>query len=393
MKRNEDNKNAVGGQTPGGVREQLRRLEAAARELGFGALGIAPPDTAEATAFLDAWLEEGRHADMAWIVRGRDKRADLNRVLPGVRSVICLRTDYATEERSLDYLDATDRGDISCYGWNTDYHDLIEPRLKLLEDVLAELFPGCTTRRYVDTGPVPEKALAEQAGLGWIGKHTNLLTAGTGSWYFLSEILIDVALPYSTPAENHCDTCTACIDICPTGAIVAPYVLDARRCISYLTIENKGVIPLEFRRPIGNRIYGCDDCQIVCPWNERAVPTAEPAFQRRDETQQLIDLMQLDDAGFRARFRKSPVKRIKRRGLLRNVAVALGNSGDREAVPVLTQALGDAEPLIRAHAVWALGELLGEGAREVVLRQLEGESDPLVRAELDCLSGDGSEGI
>ncbi len=382
----EHSKNRVREQTTDDVRDKLRRLEETAQDLGFDAIGIAPADTSEAAEFFDHWLAQEFHADMAWLVRGRDKRADLNRVLPDIKSVLCLRTNYYTETRELDYLEDTGQGDISSYGWNTDYHDLIEPRLQKLEAVLAELFPGCTTRRYVDTGPVLEKALAEQAGLGWIGKHTNLLTAGVGSWYFLSEILVDVALPVSTPADNHCDTCTACIDICPTRAIVAPYVLDARRCISWLTIENKGVIPQEFRKALGNRIYGCDDCQIVCPWNEYATPTPEPVFIRRQETQRLLDLMRLDDEGFRARFRKSPVKRIKRRGLLRNVAVALGNSNDPEAVPVLTQALGDAEPLIRAHAVWALGELLGEAAHGLVRDEIGDESDPLVLAEIERLS-------
>lgn len=368
------------------ARGKINRLDKAARGLGFDALGIAPADTRDLMPSFDDWLEKGYHGSMAWLVRGRDKRADLNRVLPGIQSVICLRTNYQTQSRGLDYLDDPATGDITCYGWNLDYHDIIEPRLKELEAELAKLFPGCTTRRYVDTGPVPEKALAEQAGLGWIGKHTNLLSEGIGSWYFLSEILIDVTLPYSTAAENHCGPCTACIDICPTGAIVAPYVLDARRCISYLTIENKGMIPLEFRKALGNRIYGCDDCQIVCPWNEDAITTQEPAFQERTETRLLTELMRLDDAGFRERFRKSPVKRIKRRGLLRNVAVALGNSGDTAAIPVLKEALYDEEPLIRAHSIWALGELLGEEADSLVTQSLAGETDPDVILEIERLT-------
>jgi epoxyqueuosine reductase len=252
-----------------------------------------------------------------------------------------------------------------------------------LEACLAEVFPGCQTKSYVDTGPILEKPLAEKAGLGWIGKHTNLLTEGVGSYYFLSEILVDVALPPSEVAEDHCGTCTACIDICPTGAIVAPYVLDARKCISYLTIELKGAIPHEYRKALGNRIYGCDDCQIVCPWNSYAVATNEPAFQEREGVKRLIELMQLDDEGFRSRFRKSPVKRIKRRGLLRNVAVALGNSGQMEAVPVLTQALSDPEPLIRSHTVWALGELLGQGALRLFEQHLSGEVDAGVLAEIE----------
>ncbi len=237
----------------------------------------------------------------------------------------------------------------------------------------------------MDTGPVLEKPLAQKAGLGWIGKHTNLLTEGMGSWYFLSEILVDVDLPGSREAEDHCGTCRRCIDICPTGAIVAPYVLDSRKCISYLTIELKGVIPREYRKALGNRIYGCDDCQIVCPWNGYAVKTEEAAFHPRDGTRRLIDLIRLDEDGFRRRFRKSPVKRIKRRGLLRNVAVALGNSGRPEAVEPLVEALKDAEPLIRAHAVWALGELLQDRALERIRPPLANEPDPRVLDEVRVL--------
>ncbi len=375
--------------SPMAIRDKIGLLEDAARNLGFDAMGIAPSDTREIMPDFDAWLNNDYHGSMAWLVRGRDKRADLNHVLPGIQSVICLRTNYQTQTRSLNYLDDPVTGDITSYGWNLDYHDIIEPRLKALETELKKLFPGCTTRRYVDTGPVPEKPLAEQAGLGWIGKHTNLLTEGVGSWYFLSEILIDVTLPYSTAAENHCGPCTACIDICPTGAIVAPYVLDSRRCISYLTIENKGMIPLEFRKAMGNRIYGCDDCQIVCPWNEDATVTPEPAFHERTGTKRLTELLLLDDVGFRERFRKSPVKRIKRRGLLRNVAVAIGNSGDASAIPILKKSLQDTEPLIRAHVVWALGELLGTEAVSTIRNILSNESNPDVLEEIKRLPHPG----
>lgn len=367
-------------------------LREKARELGFDALGVAPPDPGEAGDRFLQWLDAGHDGDMAYLERGKAKRLDPALILPGVESILCLRTNYHTQAKSLDFLHAPQTGDISNYAWNIDYHDLIKPRLHQLEHFLWELFPGCHSKAYVDTGPVLEKPLAAKAGLGWIGKHSNLLTEGLGSYYFLSEVLIDVALPFSEPATNHCGTCTSCIDICPTAAIVAPYVLDARRCISYLTIELKGVIPLEFRRAIGNRIYGCDDCQIVCPWNSYAVTTDEPAFAERDGTRLLIDLMRLDEDGFRQRFRKSPVKRIKRRGLLRNVAIALGNSGDPEAIPVLTEALSDPEPLIRAHAVWGLGELLGDQAWSAVQGPLTGEADPAVQAEIDrlkCIDNQG----
>ncbi|MDH5789525.1 MAG: tRNA epoxyqueuosine(34) reductase QueG, partial [Nitrospinota bacterium] len=340
--------------------EKLDKIRLKALELGFEGFGVAPPDVGESGEWFQQWLAQNYDGEMAYIKRGEAKRLDLDLVLPGVKSVICLSTPYFTTPRTLDYLDEPETGDISNYALNLDYHDLIQPRLRQLEAYLVEVFPGCQTKGYVDTGPILEKPLAEKAGLGWIGKHTNLLTEGVGSYYFLSEILVDVALPLSEAAQDHCGTCTACIDICPTRAIVAPYVLDSRKCISYLTIELKGAIPHEFRKAMGNRIYGCDDCQIVCPWNSFAVATEEPAFQEREGVKGLIELMELDEEGFRSRFRKSPVKRIKRRGLLRNVAVALGNSGQMEAVPALTEALSDPEPLIRSHAVWALGELLGK---------------------------------
>ncbi|MDH5762664.1 MAG: tRNA epoxyqueuosine(34) reductase QueG [Nitrospinota bacterium] len=364
------------------IRKKLDKIRHKALELGFEGFGVALPDVAEAGERFQQWLDRNFHGEMHYMERGGAKRQDLDLVLPGVKSIICLSTPYFTAPRTMKFLEDSATGDISNYARNLDYHDLIQPRLRELEACLAEQFPGCSSKSYVDTGPVLEKPLAQRAGLGWIGKHTNLLTEGVGSYYFLSEILVDVALPSSEPAENHCGTCTACIDICPTGAIVAPYVLDSRKCISYLTIELKGAIPHEYRRALGNRIYGCDDCQIVCPWNSYAVATQEPAFQEREGTKILIELMQLDDEGFRARFRKSPVKRIKRRGLLRNVAVALGNSGFPEAVPVLTRALSDPEPLIRSHAIWALGELLGKRALETVEPLISGEMDALVLNEV-----------
>lgn len=367
------------------IPEKLEKIRQRALELGFDGFGVAPPDVGESGELFQQWLAQNFEGEMRYIKRGEAKRLDLDLVLPGVKSVICLSTPYFTTPRTLDYLKEPETGDISNYALNLDYHDLIQPRLRELEACLAEEFPGCQTKGYVDTGPILEKPLAEKAGLGWIGKHTNLLTEGVGSYYFLSEILVDVALPPSEAGQDHCGTCTACIDICPTEAIVAPYVLDARKCISYLTIELKGAIPHEYRKAIGNRIYGCDDCQIVCPWNSYAVATEEPAFQEREGVKGLIELMQLDDEEFRARFRKSPVKRTKRRGLLRNVAVALGNSGQLEAVPVLTEALSDPEPLIRSHAVWALGELLGTEVLEAVESCLLGETDVLVLNEVERL--------
>ena len=230
-----------------------------------------------------------------------------------------------------------------------------------------------------------EKPLAQSAGFGWVGKHTNLITENVGSYYFISEILVDVPLKVSEPSLDQCGTCRSCIDICPTKAIVAPYILDSRKCISYLTIELKGVIPLEFRKAMGNHIYGCDDCQIVCPWNSFAVKTDEESFRARDGSFQLIELMRLDDEAFRKRFKNSPVKRTKRRGLLRNVAVALGNSDDPFAVSPLIDALSDHEPLIRAHVVWALGELIGEKALPILNKNLKNEEEQIVKDEINLV--------
>ncbi|MFQ5450280.1 MAG: tRNA epoxyqueuosine(34) reductase QueG [Nitrospinaceae bacterium] len=362
--------------------QKVKSIEHAARDLGFDGFGIARPAIPRAVRRFKRWLGLGYEGEMAYMSRWTEKRSDPGNVLPGVQSVICLRTNYLTAEKNLDFLEDARTGDISLYALHEDYHEVISARLKTLEEKIVSEFEGCRTRGYVDTGPVLEKPLAQKAGIGWIGKHTNLLSEGIGSWYFLSEILADVWLPESAEAADRCGTCTRCIDICPTRAIVAPYVLDSRKCISYLTIELKGVIPVEFRKAIGNRIYGCDDCQIVCPWNSCAVKTPEEAFQEPPATRRLIDLIQLDDEAFRRRFRNSPIKRTKRRGFLRNVAVALGNSNDPEAVPPLIQALDDAEPLIRAHVVWALGELLREKALPVITRKLSGESDESVLTEI-----------
>ena len=364
------------------IKEKTMRIEQLARELGFDGFGVTGSVSRKGVERYKEWLNLDYEGEMVYMSRNVDKRSDLKMVFPGVKSVVCLRINYLTTDKSMEFVDDLDRGDISLYALNEDYHDVLIKRHRALEEKIKEEFHGCQTRVYIDTGPVLEKPLAQNAGLGWIGKHTNLITEDVGSYYFLSEILVDVALVESEPAVDRCGTCRSCIDICPTNAIVAPYVLDSRKCISYLTIELKGVIPLEFRKAIGNHVYGCDDCQIVCPWNSFAVKTDEEAFRERDGSRQLIELIRMDDEAFRKRFRKSPVKRTKRRGFLRNVAVALGNSGDLSAVPSLTDALSDHEPLIRTHAVWALGELLREKALPVLDENLADENEEMVKNEI-----------
>ena len=363
--------------------KKLESLNALAESLGFDGFGVASPQLDLAGERFGKWLDAGYDGEMFYIGRGEKKRKNPDLVLEGVKSILCFSTNYHTVEKDMSYVENRDTADISVYALNKDYHDTITPRLRQMEEKIQQEFEGCRTRIYVDTGPILEKPLAQQAGLGWIGKHTNLLTQGRGSWYFLSEILTDVDLPPSQPADDHCGTCRSCIDICPTDAIIAPYVLDSKRCISYLTIELKGVIPVEFRKAIGNRIYGCDDCQIVCPWNSYAVRTDEPDFQQKQDTLKLIDLIQINQEMFSRRFKGSPIKRIKRRGLLRNVAVALGNSGNTQAIPILLKVLDDEEPLIRAHVVWALGELAGPEVLPAIREKLNNESEKIVLAELE----------
>ena len=367
------------------VIEKTLRIERFAKELGFDGFGVTREVPAKSVEKYKNWLSLGYEGEMSYMRRNVEKRSDLDLVLSEVKSVVCLRTNYLTADKGMEFIHDKEYGDISLYALNEDYHDVLAQRHQKLEKKIKEEFSGCQTKPYVDTGPILEKSLAKNAGLGWIGKHTNLITENVGSYYFLSEILVDAVMEPSEPSLDKCGTCRSCIDICPTQAIVAPYILDSRRCISYLTIELKGVIPVEFRKAMGNHIYGCDDCQIVCPWNSFAVKTDEESFRARDGSFQLIELMRLNDEAFRKRFKKSPVKRTKRRGLLRNVAVALGNSGNLSAVGPLIDALSDHEPLIRAHVVWALGELLGKKALPILNKTLTNEEEDIVKNEINLV--------
>lgn len=328
-------------------------LIALTHELGFDLCRIAecapPPHAAE----FRAWLAAGRAGEMAWLERNEARRTDPQQVLPGARSVVVLGMNYWIDEGRMKN-DAKARGRIAHYAWGDDYHDVIEKKLWVLDEWLTAR--GGRQRCYVDTGPVLERDIAAVAGVGWQGKSTMLIHPKFGTWLFLSEILTTLEFAPDTPITDHCGKCTRCIAACPTGAITAPRQLDARRCISYLTIENKGAIPEEFRTAIGDRIYGCDDCLTACPWNRFAQTSRESTFAAREFVHgwALRDFLALDDDAFRLLFRKSPIKRIKRRGFLRNVCVALGNLGTRDDLPALEKAAQDPEPIIAEHAQWAL---------------------------------------
>ena len=367
-----------------------RILESASR-LGFDQCAFVNASPATTFEQYAAWLEHGYDAQMAYLARpdAVAKRQDPRRILPGIQTILTASLNYHTRPLPGALRDDPARGIIACYAWGTDYHDIMLPRLHQLAEVVAELTgQPASHRAYVDTGPLLERELAARAGLGFVGRNTNLIHPRLGSWLFLGEVLLSTEVPGTArpAAEGTCGQCTRCLEACPTAAFPQPYVLDARRCISYLTIELKGPIPRPFRAALGNRIFGCDICQEVCPWNRQfAQPTAEPEFQPGKDgmAPSLLELMALDETAFQRRFQGSPIKRAKRRGLLRNVAVALGNWGDPAAVPVLSQALSDAEPLIRGHAAWALGRIGSRQARGALEQRCAVEDDAWVREELD----------
>ena len=326
-----------------------------AREIGFDSCRIAqctPP--AHAHEFGE-WLNEGAHGEMHYMARAEEKRRDPQNILPGAKSIIVLGLNYFQGETPQSGVATAGR--IARYAWGDDYHELIEAKLRKIDNFLREF--GGEQKCYVDTGPILERDYAATAGIGWHGKSTMLIDEKLGTWFFLAEILTTLELPPDEPARDRCGTCERCINACPTGAITAPHTLDARRCISYLTIELKGAIPLELRPLIGDRIFGCDDCLDACPWNRFAKVSRETAFKARRSTTTfaLRDYLALSDSEFRNLFRNSPIKRIKRRGFLRNVCVALGNVGTREDLSALEQVAADPEPLISEHARWAIGQI------------------------------------
>ena len=360
----------------------------AAHAQGFEAIGVTRPDAIPlAAARLREFLSLGAHGDMDWMAANAERRADPRALWPQARSIVMLGLNYGPTDDPLAILNDRVRGGISVYARGDDYHDLIKPRLKTLGRWLIDQAGG-DIKVFVDTAPVMEKPVAAAAGVGWQGKHTNLLSRQFGSWLFLGAIFTTLDLPPDAAETDHCGNCGACLDICPTAAFPAPYRLDARRCISYLTIEHKGPIPREFREPMGNRIYGCDDCLAVCPWNKFAVAGREAKLAARETLRAplLADLVRLDDAAFRALFAKSPIKRIGSARFIRNVLIAIGNSGDASLADEAERLLGDEAPLVRGAAVWALGRL--DAARlERNAQKLEAESDPDVIAEWTAARG------
>ncbi len=390
------------------LKSLARALEREAARLGLAGVGICGPDSSAHMNVYEDWIGRGFHGEMGYLARGDsiDRRRDLRLTMDAVRSIVVVAQEYGQEDPP-GIPDDSSRGVVARYARGQDYHQVLKRRLQdLLEWLRAEARSlGVTDEvrgfAYVDTGPILERELGLRAGLGWFGKNTMLIDPKRGSYFFLGLLLLDLDLPRSAPfIQDRCGSCRACEGACPTGALLgrteggAP-LMDARRCISYLTIELKGPIPLELRPLMGNRIFGCDICQEVCPWNRKfGKPSEESAYESSLQTDgpNLVDLMAMSEEEFSIRFSGSPIKRAKRRGLLRNVAVALGNWGRREAVPALARALDDPEPLIRGHSAWALGQILarvgipGDGGFEVaeaLLFRLSVEKDPWVEEELE----------
>jgi epoxyqueuosine reductase len=408
------------------------KILARARELGFDAAGVAPAQPVPHAKFLDDWLARGFAGEMSYMARDTARRKDPRALLARAKSIIVVALNYCGGETAggggmEDFKDgqtekwkngceeewkrgkrtdakalppnppslqpSTPSGVIARYARGRDYHDLMRGKLDALAAFIREISSGATTKVYVDTGPLLERELAQQAGVGFVGKSTVLINRGLGTWFFLGEILTDLELEPDAPQKNLCGTCARCIEACPTRAIVAPFQLDSRRCISYLTIELKGPIPRDLRPLIGTRIFGCDDCLAVCPWNRFARLAHETAFQPLSigigegtgatlQIPDLLALLSLSEEEFGRVFANSPIKRVKRRGLLRNVCVALGNAGDPCAIPPLIHALQDPEPLVRGHAAWALGRLGRHEALETLTQAGACETDSIVREEI-----------
>ncbi len=353
-------------------------------ELGFDAIGFAPATLRdEARQGLAEFLDSGHHGDMGWLADRAAERGSPDVLWPEAKSVVVVGLNYGPPRDPLAPLERPERATVSTYARGRDYHDVLKKKLRVLARYMADELDG-DVKLFVDTAPVMEKPLGQAAGLGWQGKHTNLVSRHFGSWMFLGEICTTLELDPDEPGEDRCGACSRCLDICPTRAFPAPYRLDARRCISYLTIEHQGHIPREFREAMGNRIYGCDDCLAVCPWNKFAKPLTDPDLAWRLELvwPRLGDFVMLDESSFREVFSTSPVKRLGRDRFIRNVLIAIGNSGLADLAGRVRERLGDGSPLVRAMAVWALGRLLPKDEFEALAKEsLETETDKDVRNE------------
>ena len=368
----------------GPARNAAAQIRAHARALGFDAAGVARADAIpDAPAQLRAFLDRGRHGEMGWMEARAEERADPRALWPAARSVVMLGLNYGPESDPLAILGQRSAGAISVYAQGRDYHDVVKKKLKALARFMVAEFGG-DAKVFVDTAPVMEKPLAAAAGVGWQGKHTNLVSRDKGSWLFLGAVFTTLDLEADEAERDHCGQCRRCLDICPTAAFPAPYQLDARRCISYLTIEHKGAVPRDLRPLIGNRIYGCDDCLAVCPWNKFAAASSEAQFAARDDlaAPPLAELARLSDAGFRTKFSGSPIKRIGRDRFVRNVLIAIGNSGDPSLAPVAEDLAQDAAPQVRGAAIWAMARLTPADRFDRLKRENAGrESDPGVLEE------------
>lgn len=373
--------------------EVTERIKQHAGKLGFALCGVTTAEAPEGAARLDDWLAAGYAGQMDYLADRRDAYRDPELVLPGARSVVMLALPYLTAEPKNPQ---PGEGRVSRYAWgSSDYHNVIRERLKELSAELKRLVPHAKTRGVVDTAPLLERDFAQRAGLGWIGKNTLLLNKPTGSYYFLAALLTDVDLESDDPSSaDHCGTCTACLDACPTDAFPQPYVLDARRCISYLTIELRDHVPEDLREGIGDWVFGCDVCQQVCPWNNKSPTSEEPAFAPVEGMNplELTSLFDLDEAGFRERFRHTPLWRAHREGLLRNAAIVLGNHPVREALPALLKGLADDSALVRDSCAWALEQLAVASVVAELQERLANEADADVRSEIAAALGSISRG-
>ena len=367
------------------LNSQSEKIKEEAQRLGFNLVGISPVELPPHEESFAKWLRKGLGGELGYLKRTEELRRDPRKLVPWAASVVSVGMNYYTQNPRPPIEDGA-KGWISRYAWGDDYHDLVKNRLESLLDKFKEISPEPVTgRAFVDSGPVLERDIAGIAGIGWIGKNTQLISPRRGSWFFLGELFLSSELAYDRPIKDRCGQCDLCLKACPTGAFVGPYILDARRCISYLTIELKGVIPIHLRPLIGNHIFGCDICQEVCPYNVKATPTEEEAFSPREGlyVPELIPLLSLSEEEFRHRFRGSPILRAKRRGFLRNVAVALGNLKKEEAIPALIQALADQEPLVRRHVAWALGQIGSFKSLTALQKRLIVEPDLDVKKEIE----------